>query len=251
MIITDQKLNELADIDGISFEQHERVPFVLVTPESIITVNEVEQVIVDNYYTETHDGLIYAKIGSTHRNNDNTFSGAEPTWNAQTQDGMEKMWLEQVGPLISANTMMEIRKVGAMTLEEYQAYMVEELRTQKDDVNFKDVIVSDAKGEDLNYTINLVKSIEIKSMIDDAIKNGSDVIATHDDSKTRHEAYTLAEAEILYKDIKTGIATRAAYYDIFITRASNMAEKLTVEQLTDLTLTEEEQGYVNQIVYEI
>lgn len=114
MKITDDAiLNQV--YDGITFDAHERVPFFIVDADSVITVEATEDTegytinVADNYYTETLDGVIYAKMGSTHKNKDGSFSGAEPTYSST----VEAQWSE-LGAAISAQSMMEIRKVAHM-----------------------------------------------------------------------------------------------------------------------------------------
>jgi len=230
MIIGDEALNKI--YSDVVFETHERVPFFIVDSDSVVTINEVEYNVIDNYYTKIIEDVTYAKMNSTHKNFDGTFSGAEPTYSGE----VPAEWSE-LGSAISATTMLKIEGVANMETEERIAYEIEELRKAKNDVAFELIVMSEAYGTSVEYTINLKIWNELQTQY---LTNGK--VAFHDNSKTMHDMYTAEQSDILMNDIGKAVAFREAKYDVWITRAS-----YGVYDVSEI-FSEQEQLYINAIV---
>ena len=250
MKISEALLNKALPND-IEFEAHERVPFFIVDKDSSLDYLEAEEDelsyitelnVVDNFYTEVHDNVIYAKMDSTHRNDDGSFSGAEPTYSNKMSLERQRIWVDNFGVAISANAMQEIRRLGKMTLDERKAEKVAQLKAEKMDVAFKIDVISSAKRPNLKYVMNLKVYNELLAQL----QNGK--VAFHDDSMTLHEAYTLEEATQLIIDMSKAVAEREAKYDIWITRATHCTNLDDLYMCEEDIYCEDEQGYINLIV---
>ena len=137
MKLTENALNSLMEQDAIQFEEHERVPFFIITTESVLTDEEGNLInVYDNYYTEEHQGIIYAKMDSDAKY-DGKFIGQEPTFTTEMNLARQAIWKEQLGTAISATQMQEIRRVTSMweTLEGAKEIAIETVNEYLDDLS--------------------------------------------------------------------------------------------------------------------
>ena len=195
MIITDEVLNQV--YEGITFEPHERVPFFIVDADSYILIDDEEVNVIENYYTQTLDGVIYAKMNSTHNKN-GTFSGAEPTYSAE----VEAQWSE-LGTAISAESMMEIRKVAAMNAKDYREYMRDNLEYDSKPDSFE--FECEFDGEVLKYNITDTDRIDVIAQL----AMGATELEIHDVKRIK-DVYTADEATVVMGTL--AFVTRAYKY---------------------------------------
>lgn len=147
MKITEEGLNSYMMKGAITFDSHERVPFFVCTKDSTITINEEELNVMENFYTETHQGITYVKMDSTGKAF-GKLNGAEPTYSASYTPERQLVWVEQLGTAISANMMQEIRRVSNLleTIEGAKEVALEQINEYFDNLALQG-FESDCLGE--------------------------------------------------------------------------------------------------------
>ena len=82
--------------NDIQIEAHERVPYFkieAITSRKALCDGDIK----DNFYTIEISEQLYVKMNSTHKNNDGTFSGKEPTYSSNMLVETQKLWVDELG----------------------------------------------------------------------------------------------------------------------------------------------------------
>lgn len=260
MKISEAALNKF--IGDIEFESAERVPFFVVTEDSVLKVTDVEGVetetkVIGNYYTETLDGITYVKMDSDHRSL-GTLTGAEPTYrgglSGQSPYSLERqaMWAEQFGTAYSANEMMEKRRLAAMTPVGYRDMKVEELVEQQDSTRIEFEI--ELKGKTLTFNCGTQKKFELDTQIM-AIEAGQQVKgAIHDKYFANDATFDLDELKAIKSAMFQATVAREFPIGAYIKRLMTLPEgfeKTDVDAMLAAELSAEEQTYIAGVIAEM
>ena len=206
MKLTEQALCQI--YCGIEFEKGERAPFFLCDSETVITINEETFNVADAFYTETIDAQMYVKFMSDHKNMDGSFSGAEAMSNYGTPYAQElqAVWQEQLGNPISAETMMEKRRVASMEPLEYREYVREKLEQESKPESF--TFTCAPKGVDLEFCIDNEDRVDLLGQM----AMGLTEFEVHDVKRINAEPYNQVEVAVIMTTLAT--VTRMHKYPI-------------------------------------
>lgn len=227
MKISEEFLNK--NIGGIEFEDHEMVPFFVVTEDSIFVDGEVSKNVVENFYTTLIDDIIYVKMDSDHKNPDGTFDGAEPTAGYGKMTGYslerQRLWAEQFGTAYSANAMMEIRKVAGMDTIEYREYKRAQLEAESKPGSF----AFDCEVSGVTYSFNIDDSDRIDVI--GQLAMGATEVEIHDIHRAHEGTYSATEAGLIMVTLATVTRQYKYPYDERIKALYNLPSNFTKEDV--------------------
>ncbi len=245
MKLKDKALTELMSIEGVTFEEHERVPFFIVTDESVLVDGELEFNVVENFYTEIHQGVIFAKMDSTHKNADGSFSGAEPTYSRETSTTRQLLWVEQFGDATSAYSMLELRKVSGMTPQEYRDMKIEEYKAKQDETYIE--FYAPVKDKLLHFGVGSQKKFELLFQLSALESDPTKTLTLHDLEFVNHEDFTAEEAQIVVGSMMKSTLEKEFMEGAFIKRLLALEEgysKEDVDAAASPPLTAEELAWI-------
>lgn len=246
MKISEKVLNQV--FTGIEYEDHERVPFFIVDSDSVLVDSEQSFNVVDTFYTETLDGLIYAKMDSTSKNPDGSFNGAEPTSNMGVyRQERQELWQSQFGTAISPTEMMRLRGVHAMTPAEYRFAKVQEYQARQNETRIE--FSCELKGKVLNFDIDTQKKFEIIMQMEHMKADPTYLATIHDKDFANHEDFNFEEMAILSGAMMYATLVKEFTEGAFILRLMSLEPGFTKEDVdiaASPPLTEEEQIAIQQ-----
>ena len=196
MKIKESVLNELMEKDGIEFELYERVPFFVVDGDS-----EIDEVnVVENFATEVHRNVTYAKMDSTSKDPDGSLNGGEPTsfimGNSYSLE-RQALWVEQFGEAISPNAMQEIRRVSAMTPTEYREHIREKLEAESKPIAY--AFKCTPRDVELEFRIDNEDRVDLLGQM----AMGLTEFEVHDVKRINTKAYNQVELAVIMTTLAT------------------------------------------------
>lgn len=237
MLISDEAEKTLVQSGDLEYEDHERVPFFVVTEDSVLIDtdgegNETSRVIVDTYYTETLLSVIYAKMDSMDTNMDGSFNGSEPTsgYGIAYTLARQELWASQYPEMYTANEMIEKRRVASLTAEEYREEAREQLEAESKPSSF--LFECEVKGQTLEFNIDNEDRVDVIGQL----IIGQTEIEIHDKYRINSIPYTSEEATTIMIALATTMKTHKYAYDAKINALYELPDGFTKADV-DLVIT--------------